>query len=152
MTLIFRGAIAAAEDRNHDDRSGLSPVELEYLKYMVFRGEEQLPETYVGAASQIPHGKHQNIATPAEVNAGRWIVQCPWCLSASIASRSDPRFFCVECRNAGAQGKWITVTWPSTVDDIEALLVMRPDPRTRNWKPIETTGDLMHENERHGIL
>jgi hypothetical protein len=38
------------------------------------------------------------------------------------------------------------------VRGVERLLMMRPDPSTRNWFPGETLGDLMMENGAHGIL
>lgn len=46
------------------------------------------------------------------------------------------------------------VIWPSIdmVNGVERLLMMRPDPSTRNWHPGETLHDLMWENGEHGIL
>ena len=85
------------------------------------------------------------------VNHGRWIIPCPWCFSASMASRDDPRFLCVECRNGGTE-RWARVVWPDAKDTIEELLTMRPDPRTRNWAPPESAADLLAENEAHGVL
>jgi hypothetical protein len=38
------------------------------------------------------------------------------------------------------------------VNGVERLLMMRPDPSTRNWFPGETLGDLMMENGAHGIF
>lgn len=35
---------------------------------------------------------------------------------------------------------------------VERVLMMRPDPSTRNWFPGETLIDLMRENGEHGIL
>ena len=97
------------------------------------------------AASAVP-------VAHAEVYQGRWLVKCPWCHSASLASREDHRFFCVGCRNAGVGGNWVNVTWPATPQDIEAPLVMRPDPMTRNWLVTETVADLLAENERYGVI
>lgn len=150
--LFFRGAIAAAENRNHDGRSGLSPVELEYLKHVVFGGFDQLPEVYVAAADRLPSKVHPTINVSPVVNHGRWIVPCPWCFNASVASRQDRRFFCVECRNVGAAGQWVQVVWPELSEEIEAVLVMRPDPRTRIWLVTEKLDDLLRENELHGVM
>lgn len=38
------------------------------------------------------------------------------------------------------------------VKGVERLLMMRPDPSTRNWVPGETLHDLMFENAEHGVL
>lgn len=35
---------------------------------------------------------------------------------------------------------------------VERLLMMRPDPSTRNWFPGETLVDLTYENGAHGIF
>jgi hypothetical protein len=150
--LFFRGAIVAAEDRNHDERSGLSPMELEYLKHRVFRGHDQNPDSYLSAAERLPQEVHDTVTVSPVVNHGRWIIRCPWCFSASMANRTDPRFYCVECGNIGAQGKWVKVIWPDTVAEIEAVLSMRPDPRTRHWWPHETLMDLLAENEQHEVM
>lgn len=133
--LIYRGALVYAEDRNHDERSSYSPVELEVLKY----------------GHSLPSAQG-NVTISPVVSHGRWLVPCLWCFSASMASRDDHRFFCVECANRGTGGKWVRVVWPASKDEIESLLVMRPDARTRNWAPPETLGDLVVENERHGVM
>jgi hypothetical protein len=38
------------------------------------------------------------------------------------------------------------------VQGVERLLLMRPDPSTRNWWPHETLHDLMFENGAHGVF
>ena len=85
----------------------------------------------------------------AVVNRGRWIVRCPWCPSAQNASRTDRRFFCVECENHG--GGWATVIWPDDADQIELLLGRRPDLATRNWEIGETVDFVQDDNDRHGV-
>lgn len=84
------------------------------------------------------------------VNHARWIVRCP-CGGAQIASRSDRRFFCVDCLNAWCGSKWVRVRWPDEADDIHAALARRVDPETRNWEPHETVADLEAENAAHGV-
>lgn len=86
----------------------------------------------------------------ATINAGGWIVACPWCPGALMASDNDPRFFCVTCENAARDGKWVGVTWPEARTAIEALLSLRPDPFTRYWTT-ESVVDLERENAEHGI-
>ena len=89
----------------------------------------------------------------AFVNDGRWLVQCPVCNGAQLASRGDPRFFCIDCLNEHAQRQWLSVAWPSTDQqaEIEGLLLKRPLTHTRSWKPDETTEKLRAENLAHGV-
>ena len=134
--LLYRGALVYAEDRNHDERSDLTPVEAEVMKH----------------CGELPTDTHKTVTVTPVVNHGRWLIPCPWCFSASAASRHDHRFFCVECRNSAIDGKWLTVKWPASKDVIEGLLVMRPDPRNRNWTPSETVTDLFAENESRGVI
>jgi hypothetical protein len=136
MTVVFRGAISTAEDRADNFGQQGSPIEREVLKH---RGA-------------LPAGAHPSITATAVVNHGRWIVPCPWCFSAQMASRSDRRFFCVECGNAGAGGMWVRVVWPPAFREIEALLCMRPDPRNRSWLANETLADLLAENQANGVI
>ena len=83
----------------------------------------------------------------ARVNWGRWVVDCPRCPDAAVMDPGAPMFLC----KCGAPAE---VVWPpeETVYGIERLLLMRPDPSTRNWVPEETLVDLMVENGAHGIF
>lgn len=83
------------------------------------------------------------------VNHGRWVVICDECGSAQVASRTDRRFWCVDCRPTG----WRKVEWPpdDQVTQAEAALAARPDPRAQNWLPwAETVEALRDENAAHG--
>jgi hypothetical protein len=44
------------------------------------------------------------------------------------------------------------IVWPVDPISIEAVLLMRPNPHTRNWVPPETLTDLIAENAAHGIF
>ncbi len=90
---------------------------------------------------------------PLQVRAdwGRWVVDCPWCGSAQLACRTDPRFMCVECGNAGVGGAYRPVAWPKAAAAIERLLDARPSPRHQNWVPGETVGQLAAENALLGV-
>ena len=84
----------------------------------------------------------------AEVNHGRWVVDCPDpdCTSAQLAAREDPRFLCVSCLNERtAAGAWLPVAWPEQVDDIEAVLRER-DTVNANYRAGETVAVLIQEN------
>jgi len=86
-------------------------------------------------------------AAYARAEWSRWIADCPapYCRSALQLRRFEPFFRCWDC-GAGAD-----IVWPSNLEDIERLLMMRPDPIARNWFPGETLADLLAENIRHGI-
>lgn len=85
-------------------------------------------------------------SVPAEVNQGRWVVQCPDldCPCAILASDTDRRFVCPYC-GAGV----FAVDWPADHAAIEASLLERPVKDTRNWTAGESVDDLAAENERY---
>lgn len=90
-------------------------------------------------------------AVYAVANHGRWVVNCPDCHGAQLASVSDHRFMCFDCGNAGNDGCYRPVIWPKNHAKIAALLDARPDVTLRNWSPPETVTDLRHENEVLGL-
>lgn len=78
-----------------------------------------------------------------------WEARCGACrYGAERLQRFQSR---IECRICGMVTE---VMWPShpMVHGIERLLMMRPDPTTRNWYPGETLHDLVFENGAHGIF
>ena len=94
----------------------------------------------------------------ARINHGRWLVDCGGCNSALVVDLSDPVFMCVECANAGNDGKWFAVTVPTDRAAIEIELLKRPwngrnpaDAKNRNWEPGETLAMLKQENIDYGI-
>lgn len=103
-----------------------------------------------------PEGIARSPRAVAEVNHGRWVIRCPFCPGAMLASREDRRFFCVDCLHAGtqAEGKWLAVRWPSDaeLEKGERLLATREVPMTRNWDPArESVADLDAENRARGV-
>lgn len=88
---------------------------------------------------------------------GLWIARCPqeWCVGADhygpgphtgrIGGLGEDRFTCPRCGNV------VEVSWPTNVDDIMHVLMQRPMPETRNWRPGEEVKDLIIENAIHGI-
>lgn len=86
------------------------------------------------------------------VRHGRWVVRCPACPSAMLASRADGRFLCCNCGNVMDGGLWLPVEFPAETAHVEAALLRRPVRQTRNWKPPETPADLIDENRAHGIV
>jgi hypothetical protein len=106
---------------------------------------------FLGGRRGVPTGASPAIFAEAEVNHGRWIVRCPFCPGAQYASRTDPRFLCVDCGNAPIEGDWIRVEWPVRPDAIEAALALRPQFANMNWLPTESLTDLQRENAEHGL-
>lgn len=98
---------------------------------------------------QFPRKKGSKVAY-AQVNHNRWIVECPICPSAQVASETDRRFFCLDCFNGGEDG-YFEVLFPDDRAEIEAALTKRPDPTTRNWYPGEDVEKLKLENVAHGL-
>lgn len=93
----------------------------------------------------------KSIAVHARANHGRWIVECPDCSGAQLACPDDHRFMCNECANAVVGGFYRPVIWPRDKAKIEALLMARSDPSTRNWFPHESVTDLRAENKTFGV-
>lgn len=78
----------------------------------------------------------------------RWVARCGLCPSAEQLRPRTSHFKCVEC------GTVTEVIWPTEemIVGVERVLMMRPDPSTRNWLPGETLNDLVWENGEHGIF
>lgn len=100
------------------------------------------------------------VAVP-QLNWGRWVAACPrpFCTNAeqfgrcpdgTVGGLGSDRF---ECRVAyGGCGLRCGVEWPPNIADIEALVMPRTVPATRNWLPGETVHDLLRENLTHGLV
>lgn len=122
-------------------------------KHRAERGQGHLTAAEVGVKKHWPGAEVMGLPTVtaagpivfAQVNQGRWIIQCPWCPSAEYASIEDHRFFCTDCINGPVGGAWLPVHWPDDVNLIEQLLAVRPR-RARNWLPGETVDHLVEEN------
>lgn len=100
---------------------------------------------------QVPT-KTAKVALPAKVNHGRWIVECP-CGGAQLASKTDRRFFCIDCGNVLFEGEWVHVDWPKNVEAIEQALSRRPFAANQNWEPGESLEDLQGQTaEGLGVL
>ena len=106
----------------------------------------------VGDLAPPGDGVALDVTAIARANAGRWIADCPQsgCDGAMYVNFDDPRFFCCECRNAGFGGVPVKIALPKDREAIEAVLLERPVPATRNWTPGETIGQLEAENANGG--
>lgn len=85
----------------------------------------------------------------AEINHGRWIVDCPFCNNAEFGW-DDHFFFCTECKNIEINGQLVTVLIPPYKQAIETLLEKRPI-KNQNWKYPETVDDIAKENKEHRL-
>jgi hypothetical protein len=87
----------------------------------------------------------------AEANWGRWIARCPrpWCSNAMALEVGQQGFI---CGGWGGCGYAADVIWPPDPQAIEAILAMRPVPRTQNWQQGESLEDLLAENAAHDCL
>lgn len=101
-----------------------------------------------GVAPFVPVSTAIGESIAVSMNHGRWIAECPSCRGAQFASRTDPRFFCVDCLNAWCGSQWVTLTWPDEPQAIEAAVEVR-EVANRNWTPDETVADLMQQNDEH---
>lgn len=81
----------------------------------------------------------------------RWIAECPDCKAAGL-SRAEyvwlqtPLMFCLSCGNVAIERRWRPVLVPPNRLEIERLLLARPDPLTRSWRPGETLDALVVDN------
>lgn len=93
-----------------------------------------------------PWGDPHAVTDPivAVISGGRWVVICV-CGNAPSASPEWRLACCCECGRI-----YEAVSFPENREAIEAVLLLRPVSRTRNWVPSETVADLEHENVAHG--
>jgi len=82
----------------------------------------------------------------AYVGAGAWRVRC----TCGEAPPADPDWRLACCSGCGAIYEGVHFPPADTLAAIEAVLVLRPNQATRNWRPGETLEDLRAENLAHG--
>lgn len=92
--------------------------------------------------------KVKGIKAMAEINHGRWVVNCPaeGCYSAQVGDPQDPRYFCVTCGLG-----WFDVVYPKPefIEALEELFAMVPLPENRNWVPSETIASIKRSISDH---
>lgn len=91
---------------------------------------------------------------------GMWVATCPrGCGNVEKRGRCDDgttggldgqQFYCR--LSHGGCGLTCAVDWPASIAEIETLVMARPIPATRNWRPGEDLLDLLAENITHGIV
>lgn len=120
------------------------------------KGLEDHPATWAPALAMAREGRAfamplavSGTTVSAYVNWGRWVADCAFCYSAQVVTPDDPRMWCPSCRNAGAMGAWVRVSFPAETDAIEDVLVRRRDERNRNWDG-ESVTELRQQNRDNG--
>ena len=97
--------------------------------------------------------------TRAEVNQGRWIVECPAddCYSALLVSDKWTSMLC-DCRDDMVCDhprlpcdQRIVVVMPDDAAEITRILNLRPRRATRNWTWDESTQEIKLENMTNGV-
>lgn len=86
----------------------------------------------------------------AEIVRSNWVVRCPFCAGSQVVDLGEP-FYCVDCCMQANAGLPMEIFVPTERREIERLLLMRPDPNTRNWLFGETVENLQAENLEHGL-
>lgn len=113
----------------------------------------------------IPDWRPQGTPRPAFILRGQWTVACDVCTEQVIYEPGE-LFYCPNCCNARNDNHARPVLVPHERQGIEALLVRRVDPVTRNWWPDgairdlrgggwmagETLRDLIREQKERGEL
>lgn len=89
----------------------------------------------------------------AYVDKGNWWAKCPArdCWGIEFVDPAAPLFFCCSCLNREFGGAPLWVEFPPEQAEIERLLLRRPNPLNRNWRPHNTLADLRVDNAINGI-
>ena len=86
-----------------------------------------------------------------EVNAGRWVWQCPGCHNGELV-QNEALIICYQC----ATGSWLVPRWPDNREEIEAELLRQPGYRLsapiRNWEPGWTMDYLRERTAKAWLL
>jgi hypothetical protein len=88
---------------------------------------------------------------PAMVSMGKWTVRCPGktCFGEILINEGESLHFCVACMNIENDFLPQQIVFPN-VKQLNELLAARPDYRSRNFEPGETTQDIINQNRMMG--
>jgi len=86
------------------------------------------------------------VGTPAScrIDQNSWIIDCE-CAAGNAVTPTWPEACCFGC---GAIHTMLM--WPPDREKIEGMLLKRPNPAHRNWRPGETLESLAAENRSIG--
>lgn len=85
----------------------------------------------------------------AWIASSNWVVTCDVCREQIVIDFGEI-YFCPNCLNVPHNGKARMVVFPENRDEIERILLLRPNPSVRTWYPHETVDDLRLQNIEHG--
>lgn len=122
---------------------------------------EHLVQCYPKMADVVPPLDHVVLtAVPlvARVNHGQWVASCDCGAPSKVPTPGGvvfldrPLIWCVRCQNGSTGRGWrrAVVPIPATRQQIETVLMLRPNVGDRNWEPSETVDDLIAQNREHG--
>jgi hypothetical protein len=88
-----------------------------------------------------------NAPKTAYIDLGRWVIDC----DCGAGNATDPEWGIACCFACGAVH--VSVVFPEDRTEVERILLLRPESKTRNWKPQqgETAVLLAEENQAHGL-
>ena len=112
--------------------------------------EHLLAKRWAGTAPKPAWGREAGTALQAVVISSNWAVKCDVCREIIAAEPGEP-FYCPNCQNQANGFLPRPVIWPEQRREIERLLLLRPDPGTRNFPADATIVDLIADNEAHGL-
>lgn len=128
--MTFTPNLQTAETRDaHPSVAGVPPAAWAATRFWPHRTHPFTPPTGVAVGPDA--------AVHVLVNQGRWVIECPDCPSAQVASHTDRRFFCVDCENRAVAGLWRPVLWPDDPATVEQLMAGFVEEKRRNWVPKE---------------
>jgi len=144
LPYIPAGRIASASDKSRGLLGRHKTGPRDFLIDIATRaGRSDIVDTLGGDA-----GKKAS-RVKAYINHGRWVANCE-CGGAEVVSPSDPIFMCLSCFNAADKGELRKVEFPKDRKLIEAVLLNRKEPGSRNWEHNETLADLKRQNADKG--
>ena len=122
---------SAREMEEKGDHRGANEARLFFCGNTTEAKERGIKALMLKAHRQVIIGGIGTATIRPVVNHGRWLVNCPYCNSASYA-REDRLFFCVDCQNATIGGQYVKTPFPKIKKAIERIMEIRPT-RNQNW-------------------
>jgi len=135
MTIILTANMQPAYHRRGGYRA--------YIEYL-------LQQRWAGTAPRPDWNQTAGEPLPAVIIASQWAVKCDVCREIIAAEPGEP-FYCPACQNQANSFRPRPVTWPAERREIERLLLLRPDPGTRNLPVGSTLVDVRLDNVVHGL-
>jgi len=128
-----------------EDIQGMPPLEFSKRTYLSPYWAHLRP--VLGFSEEIA----EELVAYGVIYTGGWVVPCPFCQGQENAQLDEPFFRCCSCWNRAADFKALRVIYPTEVDQIEALVMKRPNGKSRGWVRGQTLDDLRAENEARGL-